>query len=66
MHGDGGAFNKQDGLFTFSWNSLLSTGTTCQTKLVFTVVRKSEMVADTYHGYHYENIRVVLQRLALG
>ena len=47
MHGDGGAFNKHDGLFTFNWNSLLATGTTCQTRFVFTVVRKSEMVADT-------------------
>jgi hypothetical protein len=47
FHGDGGGFNKQDSLYTLSWNSLLCSGATLQTKFLFTVVRKTDMVADT-------------------
>ena len=47
FHGDGGAFNKQDSLYTLAWNSLLAEGATIQTKFLFTVVKKSDMVADT-------------------
>lgn len=46
MHGDGGGFNKHDSLYTFTWNSLLAPGATIQTRFLFTVIRKSEMVAD--------------------
>ena len=45
--GGGGGFNKHDSLYTLSWNSLLSTGATLQTKFLFTVVKKSDCVADT-------------------
>ena len=47
FHGDGGSFNSQDSLFALSWNSLLGTGKTMDSKFLFTVVRKSEMVEDT-------------------
>jgi hypothetical protein len=47
FHGDGGSFNKQDSLFALSWNSLLGTGPTIQSKFLFTVVRKSEMTQIT-------------------
>ena len=47
MHGDGGAFNKHDQVYAFSWNSLLSSGTTLQTKFLFSVIRKSDAVADS-------------------
>ena len=47
MHGDGGAFNKQDSLYTFAWNSLVSTSTTAQTKFLFTVIRKSDIASET-------------------
>jgi hypothetical protein len=39
MHGDGGAFNKQDSLITLAWNSLTATGTTVQTRFLFTVIK---------------------------
>jgi hypothetical protein len=47
MHGDGGGFNKQDSLYALSWNSLICGGATIQSKFLFTVVKKSDMVADT-------------------
>ena len=47
FHGDGGAFSKQDSLFTFSWNSLLGQGTTIDKRFVYTVVKKSDVIADT-------------------
>ena len=47
FHGDGGGVNKHDSLHTFNWNSLLATGRTVQTRFLFTVVEKSDMVADT-------------------
>ena len=47
FHGDGGGVNKHDSLHTFNWNSLLATGRTVQTHFLFTVVEKSDMVADT-------------------
>ena len=45
--GMGGAFNKHDQLYALSWGSLLASGATMQTKFMFTVIRKSDMVADT-------------------
>ena len=47
FHGDAGAFSHHDSLYTISWNSPVGRGTTSQKKFVFTVFRKSEMVADT-------------------
>ena len=44
MHGDGGAFSKNDALYIFSWNSLLAVGSTETKRIMFTVVRKSELV----------------------
>ena len=47
VHGDGGAFNKQDSLYGFAWSSLLSSGQTIEARFLFTVIKKSELVADT-------------------
>ena len=47
MHGDGGAFNKQDAVYSLSWNSLIASGTTVQTRFLFTVVKKTSMVPET-------------------
>lgn len=47
FHGDGGGFNKHDSLYTLSWNSLLAVGQTVQTRFLFSVIKKSDMVADT-------------------
>jgi hypothetical protein len=47
MHGDGGAFNKNDNLYTIAWNSLVAKGATVQTRFLFTVVKKSDMVDST-------------------
>lgn len=47
MHADGGAFNKNDNLFTISWNSLLADGPTLHKRFLFTVIKKSDFVADT-------------------
>eukprot|EP00959_Pyramimonas_sp_CCMP1952_P475406 9504166-Pyramimonas_sp.AAC.1 len=47
IHGDGAATHKTDGLFTISWTSLLSKGSTRATHFIFTVVQKSEMHSGT-------------------
>ena len=47
LHADGGAFNKNDNLFTISWNSLLADGQTLHKRFLFTVIKKSDFVADT-------------------
>ena len=47
FHGDGGPFSKQDSLFSLSWNSLSISAPTMQSRFLFSVVRKSDMVADT-------------------
>ena len=47
MHGDGGAFSKQDSLYIISWNSLIGQGSTASKRFLFTVFRKSEMVDGT-------------------
>ena len=43
FHGDGGAFNAQDSLYSLSWNALTATGATMQTRFLFTSIRKSDM-----------------------
>jgi hypothetical protein len=47
LHGDGGAFSKQDQLYVISWNSLLGSGSTIQKRFICTVVRKCDMTAAT-------------------
>jgi hypothetical protein len=47
IHGDGAPTNKIDGLFTISWSSQTAVGPTIKTKLIFTVVRKSDMEDGT-------------------
>ena len=47
FHGDGGGFNKHDSLYGLSWNSLVSDGRTMDTRFLFTVMKKSDMVPDS-------------------
>lgn len=47
FHGDGGAFCAHDSLYGLSWNSLVCRGSTIQTRFLFSVMRKSDMVADS-------------------
>ena len=47
MHGDAGAFNKQESLLVLSWNSLLGHGITRRKRFVFTFVKKSECTPET-------------------
>eukprot|EP00959_Pyramimonas_sp_CCMP1952_P250965 5245337-Pyramimonas_sp.AAC.1 len=47
MHADAGAFNAHDSLYVISWNSLVGAGGTVAKRFIFTVLRKSEMRADT-------------------
>ena len=47
VHADAGAFSKVDSLYVISWNSLMGRGATMRKRFLFTVIRKSEMSADT-------------------
>ena len=47
MHGDGGAFCAHDSLYGLSRNSLVCRGSTIQTRFIFSIIRKSDMVADS-------------------
>ena len=48
MHGDGGAFSDTDSLYTLSWNSMLGeAGKTITKRILFSVIRKSDLVADS-------------------
>ena len=40
VHGDGGAFNKNDAVYTVAWNSLVASGSTTQTRILFTIIKK--------------------------
>ena len=46
LHGDGGPFTKHDSLYTVTWNSLLGVGTTTSKRYIFTVVKKSDLLAN--------------------
>ena len=46
MHGDGGAFNKNDQLYTLPFNSLLTSRNSMHTSF-FSLLRKSDAVADS-------------------
>ncbi len=58
IHGDGAPTTKADGLFTISWSSLHASGNTRQTKNVFTVIRKKDIMPGT--------LDAVFSRLAWG
>ena len=47
LHGDGGAFSKQETVNVLSWNSLLGSGSTLQTRFLFTLIQKSDVVPAT-------------------
>ena len=48
FHGDGGRFTKQDGVYVLSWNSLTQAfGPTLDTRFLFTVMRKSDLIDGT-------------------
>jgi len=47
LHGDAGAYSKQDSLMVVSWNSLLGFGDTQRTRFVFTFVLKSVYTKET-------------------
>jgi hypothetical protein len=46
LHGDAGAFSKQDSLFVLTWNSLVGQGTTRELRFMVTCVRKSDLLPD--------------------
>ena len=47
LHGDAGAFSKQDSLMVVSWNSLLGSGATIAKRFLITAIPKSQMVPGT-------------------
>ena len=49
LHGDGGAFSKQDSLFVISWNSILGNldGSGFSKRFIFTIIRKRDMTQAT-------------------
>ena len=47
LHGDAGAYSKQDSLMVVSWNSLLGFGNTQRKRFVFTFVLKSVYTRET-------------------
>ena len=47
FHGDAGSFSKQDSVFMFTWNSLVASGPGAAKRFLFTLIKKSEMSADT-------------------
>ena len=47
IHGDGGAFSKQDSVYCFTFNSLLGEGSTAAKRFLITIIKKSEMVPAT-------------------
>jgi len=46
MHGDGGAFNKEDNLIALTFNSLVGQGKTTETRFLITLVKKSQLLSD--------------------
>ena len=43
MHGDGGAFSKQESLYTLSWNALMADGKTAAKRFIFTLHNVQEV-----------------------
>lgn len=50
LHGDGGAFSNQECINVLSWNSLLGCGDTIQTRFLFTLVKKSDVIEGTMNA----------------
>ena len=48
LYGDGGQFNKQDSLYVITWNSLVGLGTTSEKKMIFTIIKKSQLTPETW------------------
>ena len=46
LHGDGGAFNKQDTVLVLTWNSLVGHGTAREKRHIITVIKKTQMRGD--------------------
>ena len=46
MHGDAGAFSKQESVYLFTFNSLLGAKANGK-RFIFTLIRKSQMVRGT-------------------
>jgi hypothetical protein len=47
LHGDAGAYSKQDSLMVISWNSLLGRGNTRRKRFLFTFLRKRDYSRET-------------------
>ena len=47
LHGDAGAFTKQDSLLVLSWNSLIGGGHGFARRFVFAIVRKTDLTPET-------------------
>ena len=46
LHGDAGAMSKQEGLMVLTWNSLVGSGVTADTRFVITLIRKPQLPPD--------------------
>jgi hypothetical protein len=47
LHGDGAPVTKTESLFTVSWNSLLGTGKTMDSRFIYTCIRKKDIGPGT-------------------
>ena len=47
LHGDAGSFSHHDSMFVFSWNSLVGSGSTTDTRFVIAILKKSLLVEGT-------------------
>ena len=47
VHGDGGAFSKADSLYCIAWNSLVVIGPTIQTRFIFSIIPKHDLLPNT-------------------
>jgi hypothetical protein len=50
LHGDAGAYSKQDSLMVISWNSILGRGNTRRKRFVFTFLRKRDYTPETLNA----------------
>ena len=65
MHGDGAPTTKVDGLFSIAWNSLHATGTTKETRQLYAVIRKSDIIDGTLNTY-WDRLAWSLNALQVG
>ena len=47
LHGDGGAYSKQDSVLVLTWNSLLGSGCTKAKRYLLTCIRKTDLAPGT-------------------